>query len=70
MGKAKIEIPVGEKCGICQKPATEYCSYCMDEYDSAPRLVPVSFYCTDHYISVVETGNCCYGSEQVWGVTA
>lgn len=66
MGKT-IEIPTGEKCANCEKPATEYCPYCMDEYDSNPRFIPTTFYCQNHYISTVETGNCCYESEQIWG---
>lgn len=65
-----IEIPDGEKCTVCSKPATTYCPFCLDEYDHAPRFVATSFYCDEHRISVVETGNCCYESERVYGVYA
>lgn len=65
--KDKAPMPEGEKCSVCPEPATEYCPYCMDEYDTAPRFVPTTFYCAKHYESVVENGHCCYGSEQIYG---
>jgi hypothetical protein len=64
---SKDRIPEGQKCGLCEELATTYCPFCMDEYDTGPKI-PVSFYCDKHYESVVERGHCCYEAEQVYGI--
>ena len=65
--KNNLEIPEDEKCYICKEAATTYCQYCLEEYEYPPRFVPSVYYFDEHHHSVVETGNCCYGSEQIWG---
>lgn len=70
MYKVGLDLPKDAKCIICNEKATTYCPYCVDEYDTAPRFVPVSLYCNKHYETVVETGNCCYENERIYGETA
>lgn len=65
--KNNLPIPDGQKCMVCEELATAYCPFCLDEYEDAPRFVPTTFYCESHYEKVVQTGNCCYGSEKIYG---
>ena len=64
----EIKIPKNAECavGVCGNAVTQYCPYCLEEYDTPPRKIPSTFYCDEHYIKVVETGNCCFGNEQIY----
>lgn len=64
--KTGLKIPKESACCICQKPATHYCPYCVEEYDTAPAYVPSTFYCDEHYEKTVQTGNCCYENEKAY----
>jgi hypothetical protein len=50
---------IKEKCSVCGKEAITYCpscSYTWGEFDP-------TYYCQEHYESVVMTGNCCRSEE-------
>jgi hypothetical protein len=51
-----------EPCIICNKPTKLFCGECYEGEDEYKQ-----YYCDEHYMSVVLTGNCCYGSERLYG---
>jgi len=52
---------VGECC-ICGKETEHYCPYCSNDWG---EFNP-TWYCQEHYESVVMTGNCCRSNEQAY----
>ena len=51
--------PAG-KCCICDKPTDLYCPYCDKTWGESDP----TYYCEEHYNSVVRTGNCCNANEK------
>lgn len=52
-------------CCVCDKKTKFYCPSCCEHNDDG-TISPVCFFCEGHYKSVVLTGNCCSGNEEVF----
>lgn len=50
------------KCCICGKETELYCGMCCIDWG---EFMP-TWYCEEHYKSVVMTGNCCRESEVIY----
>lgn len=49
-------------CNVCGKDTDLYCSSCSETWG---EFSP-TWFCDEHYNSVVMTGNCCAGNEQLY----
>lgn len=52
--------PKIQPCIICESLTSKYCKFC--DYGDDEK----TFYCDECYIKVVQTGNCCSGSEKAY----
>lgn len=51
-----------KECNVCGKETELYCKSCSETWG---EFTP-TYFCEEHYQSVVLTGNCCSGSEQLY----
>ena len=56
----KEELQTSGLCIICGKETKQYCHSCSVNWDG--DFEP-TWYCDEHFESVVMTGNCCRGNE-------
>lgn len=49
-------------CLVCGKETEIYCESCKDFTEGYKAL-----FCDEHYEKIVLTGNCCRGSEELYG---